>query len=54
MAKRAVTPEVGQQLIDLKVVGCEGASKALGEDIRGDGRRRGNIKRRVDYREENR
>ncbi len=43
MAKRAVTPEVGQQLIDL-VVGCEARAKALGEDIRGDSRRRAVLK----------
>ncbi|SUH38802.1 hydrolase, UxaA family [Salmonella enterica subsp. enterica] len=43
MAKRAVTPEVGQQLIDL-VVGCEARAKALGEDIRGGQPTPGNIK----------
>lgn len=42
MAKRAVTPEVGQQLIDL-VVGCEERAKALGEDIRGGQPTPGNI-----------
>ncbi|VFS23874.1 hydrolase, UxaA family [Salmonella enterica subsp. enterica serovar Typhimurium] len=38
-----MTPEVGQQLIDL-VVGCEARAKALGEDIRGGQPTPGNIK----------
>ncbi|WP_261832176.1 UxaA family hydrolase [Leminorella grimontii] len=42
MAKRAVTPAVGQQLIDL-VVSCEARAKALGEDIRGGQPTPGNI-----------
>ncbi len=39
MAKRAVTPG-GQQLIDLVVGTRKARAKALGEDIRGDSRRR--------------
>ncbi|SUH16970.1 hydrolase, UxaA family [Salmonella enterica subsp. enterica] len=53
MAKRAVTPEVGQQLIDL-VVGCEARAKALGEDIRGGQPTPGNIKGGLTTIEENR
>lgn len=42
IARRAVTPEVGQQLIDL-VVACEARAKTLGEDIRGGQPTPGNI-----------
>lgn len=42
LAKRAVTAEVGKQLVDL-VRGCENRAKALGEDIRGGQPTPGNI-----------
>lgn len=42
VARRAVTPEVGQALIDL-VIGCENRAKSFGADIRGGQPTPGNI-----------